>query len=282
MYKITSLVHTTNEVIYVNDKNKRKNSVLNTKSIAVIGVVAAVVVAFGVIMNFAVSRTTDKKQSFDGSAWKTAAEEAESSPQNNTAANEDYSQKAAAAAAEAAPQQKESTQDKDEKAKTDNAEKGLKEGAKEETQSSDSGTASITMPVRGAVTKDYSGDELVFSETMQDWRTHNGIDIFADEGTEVLAAADGVVEAVNDSGMFGKTVIILHNNEMRTIYSNLAETTDVAVGDEVKGGTKIGVVGSTAAAESAEKPHLHFEVSLNEKTVNPHDYLPEDSERESE
>ena len=155
----------------MNDKNKRKNSVLNTKSIAVIGVVAAVVVAFGVIMNFAVSRTTDKKQSFDGSAWKTAAEEAESSPQNNTAANEDYSQKAAAAAAEAAPQQKESTQDKGEKAKTDDAEKDLKEGTKEETQSLDSGTASITMPVRGAVTKDYSGDELVFSETMQDWRT---------------------------------------------------------------------------------------------------------------
>ena len=67
-----------------------------------------------------------------------------------------------------------------------------------------------------------------------------------------------------------------------TIYSNLAETDEVAVGDEVKTGAKIGRVGATAAAESAEKPHLHFEVSLNEKTVNPHDYIPEDTTSETE
>ncbi len=268
----------------MNDKNKQKqqkNSVLNTKNLAVIGVVAAVVIAFGVVMNAAVSRGSADKKNFDSSAWKNAVEEAQTETnRNEEKAENDYNQKAAATAAQAVPKQEERTDEKSEQtsepAQTD------KSDDKNNSQKQDGGKSSITLPVRGAVTKDYSGDELVYSETMQDWRTHDGIDIYAEEGTEVLAAADGVVEAVSDNGMLGRTVIVLHNGGLRTIYSNLAETDEVAVGDEVKAGAKIGRVGATAAAESAEKPHLHFEVSLNEKTVNPHDYLPEDTASETE
>lgn len=284
MYKFTDLVYNTDEVIYVNDRNKQKqqkNNVLNTKSLAVIGVVAAVVIAFGVVMNAAVSRSSADRKNFDGSAWKSAVEEAQTEAnRNEEKAENDYSQKAAATAAPAVPKQEEKTDQKSEQ-KSETAETD-KSNERNNSQKQDGEKPAITLPVRGAVTKDYSGDELVYSETMQDWRTHDGIDIYAEEGTEVLAAADGIVEAVSDNGMLGRTVIVLHDGGLRTIYSNLAETDEVAVGDEVKTGAKIGRVGATAAAESAEKPHLHFEVSLNEKTVNPHDYLSEDAATETE
>ncbi len=132
----------------------------------------------------------------------------------------------------------------------------------------------FTLPSGNTITKDYSGEELVYSETMQDWRTHNGIDFAANEGDDVLAVADGTVEAVTDNGMYGTTVIILHSDGLRSIYSNLADNLVIAEGDAVARGGIIGNVGNTATAEVAEPPHLHFEMSLNEEIVNPHDYLP--------
>ena len=74
----------------------------------------------------------------------------------------------------------------------------------EQSQTRQSGDKIIMQqPVSGAVLNDYSGDNLVYSKTMQDWRTHNGIDFAANEGDDVLAAADGTVEAITDNGMFG-------------------------------------------------------------------------------
>ena len=118
MYKFTDLVYNIDEVIYVNDKNKQKqqkNSVLNTKSLAVIGVVAAVVIAFGVVMNAAVSRSSADKKNFDSSAWKNAVEEAQTETnRNEEKAENDYNLKAAATAAQAVPKQEERTDEKSE------------------------------------------------------------------------------------------------------------------------------------------------------------------------
>ena len=132
----------------------------------------------------------------------------------------------------------------------------------------------IACAVNGAITKDYSGEELVYSETMQDYRTHNGIDFSANEGDDVVAVAEGTVEAITDNGMYGTTVIILHSDGLRSIYSNLADNLVIAEGDAVARGGIIAKVGNTATAEVAEPPHLHLEMSLNEEIVNPHDYLP--------
>ncbi len=74
--------------------------------------------------------------------------------------------------------------------------------------------------------------------------------------------------------MLGATVIILHKDGMRSIYSNLADDQLVAPGDSVKQGSTIGRCGDTAAEEVSEPPHLHFEISINEEPANPHDYLP--------
>lgn len=129
------------------------------------------------------------------------------------------------------------------------------------------------MPSIGNVSKSYSVDVLVYSDTMEDYRTHSGIDICAGTGEGVMAAADGVVSEVYAHPMMGYTVVIRHDGGAETVYQNLAEDIAVSVGDTVKSGEVIGAVGDSALIEIAEEPHLHFELRVGGKTVNPLDYI---------
>lgn len=129
------------------------------------------------------------------------------------------------------------------------------------------------MPTIGNVSKSYSVDVLVYSDTMEDYRTHSGIDICAGTGEGVMAAADGVVSEVYAHPMMGYTVVVRHDGSAETVYQNLAEDIAVSVGDTVKSGEVIGAVGDSALIEIAEEPHLHFELRVDGKTVNPLDYI---------
>lgn len=128
-------------------------------------------------------------------------------------------------------------------------------------------------PVPGGISKDYSGEELVFSDTMQDWRVHEGIDFATNEGDVVQAGADGTVEKVLTDGMMGAMVVIRHLDDVKSIYANLQENDLPQEGAQVKAGDVIGKVGKTSALEMAEEPHLHFEVWVSDQPVNPHPYL---------
>ena len=92
------------------------------------------------------------------------------------------------------------------------------------------------MPTIGNVSKSYSVDVLVYSDTMEDYRTHSGIDICAGTGEGVMAAADGVVSEVYAHPMMGYTVVVRHDGSAETVYQNLAEDIAVSVGDTVKSG----------------------------------------------
>lgn len=129
------------------------------------------------------------------------------------------------------------------------------------------------MPTLGAVSKKFSIDTLVYSNTMEDYRTHNGIDISCGAGSAVCAAADGVVKEVYEHPMMGYTVVISHDANSETVYQNLAEGITVAVGDIVKRGEVIGAVGESALIEIAEEPHLHFEICIAGERVNPADHI---------
>lgn len=130
----------------------------------------------------------------------------------------------------------------------------------------------VVEPLRGEVLAAFSMEELIFSPTLGDWRTHNGVDIAARAGTTVLAACAGTVLAVEDDALMGTTVVLAHSGGYQTTYSNLQAKPTVAAGDTVSAGQIIGAVGATAAAE-AGAPHLHFAVTLNGKAVDPHDFL---------
>lgn len=129
-------------------------------------------------------------------------------------------------------------------------------------------------PVQGEVGKDFSGEDLVYNQTLNDWRVHAGIDILAQSGTQVRAAANGRVSAVEKDGMLGCTVEITHADGYVTRYANLLEQTAVAVGDEVEIGQVIGGVGTTAMAESLDPVHLHFEVYRDGVAIDPESVLP--------
>lgn len=111
-------------------------------------------------------------------------------------------------------------------------------------------------------------------------RPHEGIDLTAPRGTNVYATADGkVLQAGYRSGGFGKKVLIDHGYGYRTVYGHCDEVL-VEVGQEVKRGEVIARVGNTGLSQS---PHLHYEVHVNGRPVNPINYYANDlSAREFE
>ena len=133
---------------------------------------------------------------------------------------------------------------------------------------------SYVWPVIGEVAADYSMDALLYNETMGDWRTHDGIDIIAPVGEYVRAACEGTVVEVYEDVLYGTTVVMDHGDGRMSYYANLMAEPVVKVGDELLAGDIIGGVGETALCETAQLPHVHFAMSLNDKSVDPHDYMP--------
>ncbi len=132
------------------------------------------------------------------------------------------------------------------------------------------------VPVEGGVViKTASPTVPVWSATMNDYRTHRGVDFSAAPGTAVLAAASGVVTEARRDPMMGVTVSVKHAGGAVSRYLNLAEESlgVCRVGQSVAAGELVGTVGETALIESAEENHLHFELEVDGKPVDPADYL---------
>ena len=128
-------------------------------------------------------------------------------------------------------------------------------------------------PVEGQTVAMYSVDALSYNQTTRDWRTHDGVDIAADVGTKVCAAADGEVYTVYEDETMGMTVVIRHAGGYVTKYASLAEEVSVAPGDKVQLGQAIGTVGTSALLENAVGEHVHFSVTCNDKAVDPAEFL---------
>lgn len=131
----------------------------------------------------------------------------------------------------------------------------------------------VVSPLDGEVLAAFSVDELMYNETLADWRTHDGVDISADPGTPVLAACAGTVASVADDPLMGTTVTISHAGGYQTTYANLQADPPVEAGDAVSAGQTVGTVGDTAAAEAAQGAHLHFSVTKDGDTVDPDEFL---------
>lgn len=128
-------------------------------------------------------------------------------------------------------------------------------------------------PVEGEIVKDYSKDNLIYSNTLEEWSTHLGID-FASEKTDVVkASADGTIKSIKNDPRYGLTVVIEHTNGFETIYSSLLTAEFVTVGEEVTQGQTIATVGNTATFEIADETHLHFEMKKDGQNVDPNIYL---------
>lgn len=146
-----------------------------------------------------------------------------------------------------------------------------KETVKTESQTTQDPT--FIKPVDGEISKQYAKDNLLYSETLEEWTTHLGIDIKADKTTVVKAAADGKVKSIKNDPRYGLTIIIEHQNGYETLYASLLTSEFVQVGEEVKQGQSIGTVGNTATFEIVDDAHLHFEISKNNETLDPNEFI---------
>ena len=131
----------------------------------------------------------------------------------------------------------------------------------------------VVSPVSGEEIFGYSMEALSYNQTTRDWRVHNGVDLAAEEGAEVCAAADGQVYTVYEDDVMGHTVVIRHDDGYTTRYSSLAETTAVSPGDFVNAGQTIGYAADSAIVETTLGSHVHFSVSCYDEPMDPAEFL---------
>lgn len=131
----------------------------------------------------------------------------------------------------------------------------------------------IVPPLAGETVAVFSVEYPVYNETLGDWRTHDGVDLAAPLGTQVLAACSGTVREVRRDDLMGTLVVLDHGDGYETVYAGLQEQPPVAAAESVSAGQVIGAVGDTALAESASGPHLHFAVLRDGEPVDPEAFL---------
>ena len=132
--------------------------------------------------------------------------------------------------------------------------------------SAQAGTSSAA-PVAGEIAQPFSGDELVYSATLGDWRTHNGVDYACKAGDTVSACKSGEVTAAATDALWGGTVEVKDDKGVVWKYCGLAAPA-VKVGDKVSTGDTLGKVGDLPS-ESKVGAHLHLECLEGETWLDP-------------
>lgn len=126
-----------------------------------------------------------------------------------------------------------------------------------------------TLPMGTEILKDYKPSTPSYNATMDDWRTHPAIDFKGEEGQQVKAIAYGIVSKIYTDALLGTVMEIDHGNGVVARYCGLnKDTIDLSTGSKVSGGSLIGYLGSVPY-EKTELPHLHLEISYNNKYVDP-------------
>ena len=129
--------------------------------------------------------------------------------------------------------------------------------------------AEYSTPIEtGEIIAQYSPDKPLYSYTLKDWRTHNGVDIAATSGTEVANVCEGVVETIEQDDLMGNMVTVRHTDGKVSRYASLA-TVCVDEGQLLNRGDTIGTVGTTMLLECGETDHLHYELWNEDQPIKP-------------
>lgn len=150
---------------------------------------------------------------------------------------------------------------------TSNTKNTVNTNKKEETTKTQ--VITFIKPVDGEITKEFAKEKLVYSNTLEEWATHLGIDIKAAKTTVVKASEAGTIKSIKNDPRYGLSVIIEHQDGYETLYANLLTAEFVKVGEQVKQGQSIGTIGDTATFEVVDEPHLHFEITKNGEQIDP-------------
>ena len=121
-------------------------------------------------------------------------------------------------------------------------------------------------PVRGAVNSEFGNRQSPWSTVTE---FHSGLDIRAQRGTPVRAPANGLVAFAGNGGEYGTMIIVDHGQDIRSLYGHLSQVA-VRSGQKVERGAVLGYTGNTGRSSG---PHLHYEVLVKGRAVNPRAYL---------
>ncbi len=131
----------------------------------------------------------------------------------------------------------------------------------------------FTIPVEGEIIREFAKDNLIYSNTLDEWIVHLGIDIKAQRTKVVNASESGKIISIKNDPRYGLTIIMEHVNGYKTVYANLLSTEFVKEGDYINKGDAIGTVGNSSAFEISDEPHLHFEILKDNVNVDPKLYI---------
>lgn len=118
-----------------------------------------------------------------------------------------------------------------------------------------------------------SGYGFYHNQTLGWYYEHSGLDIAAEEGTEVLAMANGRVESIQTDELTGTQIVLDHGDGLKTTYRFVTAAENLAIGSSVIKGQVIATVAAATGAEYKDGAHLHLEITLDAKTVDPTEYL---------
>lgn len=154
---------------------------------------------------------------------------------------------------------------------TDEPTQPATEGATEDATDGAS-AKDLVYPVGNKIVKEYSGDTPVYSKTFKDWRLHKGTDFAASKGDSVKSIDDGTVFEIKKDSILGTVISVEHNSGFVAYYCG------VKAGDNMKEGTHLSagdVLGSVdqLPGESKDEAHLHLEIKVDGKNVNPTEIL---------
>lgn len=122
-------------------------------------------------------------------------------------------------------------------------------------------------PYEGGISSDFGYRRNPFTGRGREF--HAGIDFRGRLGDSIQSTGDGVVSFAGAKGGFGRCVIVEHNENLQTLYAHLQKV-NVTEGQQVNSGDVIGLLGNTGRSTG---PHLHYEIILNNKRINPKIYF---------
>ena len=129
----------------------------------------------------------------------------------------------------------------------------------------------LDKPTDGKVLASFSASPAYFEKT-GDWRTHEAVDFAVSDNGEIHAAANGKIEKIF-SDIYGTTIIIDHENSMKTLYANLEPKSDLKEGESVKSGDIIANAANNSLCEKHDEGFVHFEVIIDGKNIDPNEWL---------
>lgn len=152
---------------------------------------------------------------------------------------------------------------------------GEPDGIEYPTEPDPSSYGFYVKPAQGYIDKEFSSDKLIYSSTMGDYRTHNGVDITGDPGSPVKAINSGKITDIYYDDFYGYTIKVDHGDNMVAYYMNLSEDlpAGIKVGSSVQAGQTIAGIGNSASIESAEVSHLHLSISKDGQYIDPEELL---------